>query len=65
MRKRSGQPKFYEQSAYLAIDALLNTDIDKCWMTTDQILGAVSSGVREAEAEYKRRKHGRDAGKKI
>jgi len=71
MRKRSGQPKFYEQSAYLAIDALLKTEIEKCWMTTDQILGAVSSGVRQAEDEFKlrkfneRRRHGGNGGKKV
>jgi len=53
MRKRAGKPRFYENSAYLAIDALLKTDIGKCWMTTDQILGAVSSGVKQAEIEFK------------
>lgn len=69
MRKRRGQPGFYENSAYLAIDALLKTGIGKSWMSTDQILGAAESGINRAMAEFKisrgRRTYGRDAGEKI
>lgn len=72
MRKRRGLPGLIENGAYDAIRHLLDYCTNKKnWMTTDQILGAVSSGVRQAEDEFKlrrfneRRRHGRDRGKKV
>ena len=66
MRKRRGQPGWFKAQGYIAMRNILVSYLgENTWMTTDQVLGAIQSGTDEAMADYKRRKHGRDAGKKI
>ena len=62
MGKRRGQPGWFMAQGYLQTRNILVSYLGKnTWMTTDQVLGAIQSGMDEAMAEYQRRKHGRDA----
>jgi len=54
MRRRRGQPGICQFLSYTAMRRVLRImDEKKTWMTTDQILGAIQSGINEATAEFR------------
>lgn len=67
MRKRRGHPGWFEAQGYLAMRNILVSYLgENTWMNTDRVLGAIQSGMDNAVRDYiKRRRHGRDGGKKI
>jgi len=66
MRKRRGQPGWFEAQGYIKTREILVSYLgENTWMTADQVLGAVESGINEAMADYKRRRYGRDGRKKV
>ena len=67
MRKRKGQPGWFEAQGYISMRNILVSYLgENTWMTTDQVLGAIQSGMDNAVKDYKeRRRHGRDRGKKV
>ncbi len=70
--QRRSQPGFFRTESFKAIRKILTTPLaDDTWMTIDQMLGAIDSGVRQAEDEFKLRRfkerghHGRNRTKKV
>ncbi len=57
MGKRHGQPLWFESQGYITMRNILVSYLgERTWMNTDQVLGAIKSGMDEAIIEYKNRK---------
>ncbi len=75
LRKRRGQPGWFEAQGYIAMRGILVSFLgDHTWMTRDQVLGAIQSGIDRAILDYNRRRalhkairrrHGSNGRKKV